>query len=165
MKNKKLIISCTITCIITILIVINVIQYIQNKKLYDDMSEQVMTVNAELKNKTNDYNKLEKELSNAKQSTTKLTNNQKSVNDNLSNNTDISVAEAQSKLVPVYIKVVQKGGNHFTGSFNIVNTNYKIGSGYYYAFQDDRGNSYYVDKSTEHIMYQIGADKTYIDYN
>lgn len=177
MKNKKLIISCGVTCIITVLIVLNVIQYIQNKKTYSDMSKQLLTTNQKIKKQTSDYNKLEDELSTAKQSIQKLSNNQQDTNNNpsnkksssssdsSSNNTDVSVAEAQSKLVPVYMQVVQKGGNHFTGSFNIINTNYKINDQCYYAFQDDRGNSYYVNKSTGHIMYQLGADKTYNNYN
>ncbi|QXE18847.1 hypothetical protein [Clostridium sp. 001] len=184
MKNKKLILSYGIICIATLLIVLNVIQFIQNKRSYDSMTKQILVANEKLKNQANDYSKLKKEVSTAEQSIQKLSSNKLAGNNDLSSekadssskstlsnkkadsssDNTLSVAEAQTKLIPVYMDVVQKGGNHFTGSFNIVNTNYKINTQYYYSFQDDRGNSYYVNKSTGHIMYQLGADKTYIDY-
>ncbi|OAA85101.1 hypothetical protein [Clostridium coskatii] len=42
MKNRKLILSYGIIGIVTLLIVLNVIQFIQNKRTYDSMAKQIL---------------------------------------------------------------------------------------------------------------------------
>lgn len=66
--------------------------------------------------------------------------------------------KAMKSLIPVYIYVVQGGGNTFLGEFTIIDHEYKKDNKKYYVFKDKTApHKFYVDINTREIFIEING--------